>query len=40
MNVLSGLITVMPMLAAETTLDHLVVNVKMAFKVMVLPVSM
>ena len=40
MNVLSVLITVIPMQVAETTLVHSVVNVKMDIKVMVLHVPM
>ena len=40
MNVLSVLITVIPMQVAETTLVHSLVNVKMDIKVMVLHVPM
>ena len=40
MNVLSVLITVIPMQVVETTLVHSVVNVKMDIKVMVLHVPM
>ena len=40
MNVLSVLITVIPMPVAETTLVHLVVNVRMDIKVMELHVPM